>query len=358
VDLIWINGKNYLLSDFINAPDKIKRLPTLEQDVISFIADWTSGKSKFELKTSGSTGKPKTAIITRDQMITSAEMTISFFNLRRGRKALLCLNPNYIAGIMMIVRSIIGELKLYVLSPSSNPLIHENLDYQFSLTALVPYQVAEIMKDPGSIANFLKIDNVLIGGADIPEDHVIKIQSYKNCVYQTFAMTETVSHIALKRLSGRNPSDVYEAFEEIEIGSDDRGCLTVKGAVTGNKKIITNDLIELVDDNKFRWKGRFDEVINTGGIKININSLEVKIGHIFTSHKIKNNFFISSGEDLRLGEKIILVIETEKALIDKKDILRLLKNDLLRYEVPKEIYTVEQFVLTETGKINRKVRLI
>jgi len=357
VDLIWINGKDYILGDFINAPAKIKRLPTFEKDVISFITDWTSGKSEFELKTSGSTGHPKTAIITRDQMIISAEMTTSFFHLRRGSKVLLCLNPNYIAGIMMIVRSIIGELKLYALSPSSNPFLHYKLDYEFSLTALVPYQVAEIVKDPGSTINFRKIDNVLIGGADIPEDLLNKIQTCNNSVYQTFGMTETVSHIALKRLSGINSSDVYEVFEEIEIGSDDRGCLTVKGPITEGKKIITNDLIELVNKKKFRWIGRFDEVINTGGIKININSLEGKISHIFNSNKINNNFYISSRKDLKFGEKIILLIETKKSLVDKKHLLGLLKDQLFKYEVPKEIYTVEQFQLTETGKINRKVNL-
>lgn len=357
MDSVWIVGNFYPLEDYIFTPAKIKKLDTLERDVISFMVDWFSGKETFNLKTSGSTGRPTVITIQRDQMIASAEMTLNYLNVTKGRKALLCLHPSYIAGLMMIVRSIIGELDLYVISPSSNPLKRNDLIFDFDIASFVPYQVAEILSNTLSRDNFRKIRNVLIGGADISENLIRKMRAYENNIYQTFGMTETVSHIALKRISGIVESDSYEVLEGIEISKDDRGCLIVKGRITGNEKITTNDLVDLIDDKRFMWKGRIDQVINTGGIIINIDDLESRIRNVFSVNNINNIFFIAGIEDVKLGEKVILVFETRNKVIEEERILGLLRQHLSRYEIPKKIYTMENFFLLDTGKIDRKANL-
>jgi len=357
VDSVWIDGNFYPLDSYIYTPAKIKKLDTLERDVISFMVDWLSGKEIFKIKTSGSTGRPTVITIHRDQMMASAEMTLNYLNVKKGRKALLCLHPSYIAGLMMIVRSIIGELNLYVISPSSNPLKRNDLIFDFDLASFVPYQITEILNDTISGDNFRKIRNVLIGGADISEILIRKMRTYENKIYQTFGMTETVSHIALKRISGIAESDSYEVLEGIQISKDDRGCLIVKGRITGDERIITNDLVDLIDDKRFIWKGRIDQVINTGGIIINIDDLEGRIRDVFNVSNINNNFFVAGIDDFKLGEKVILVIETRNKVIEEEHIHGLLRQHLSRYEIPKKIYTLEDFVLLDTGKIDRKAIL-
>jgi O-succinylbenzoic acid--CoA ligase len=354
VDSIWINGEIYKVADYIN-PKRLDQLNSFAKDIISFIIDLRSGKKEFKIKTSGSTGSRKVISIHRDQMIASAEMTLSFLDIRKGGRALLCLNPNYIAGIMMIVRSYIGKLDLFALSPSSNPLLDEQLNYDFDLTALVPYQLYEILNKRRSTSNFKKIAYVLIGGADLPERLKDKMQSFHNNIYLTFGMTETVSHVALKRISGEHVTDYYEVPHGIEIDLDDRGCLTVTGRITGGKRIVTNDLIDLVDNKRFKWKGRIDQVINSGGIMINLKDLDIRIRSIFQQANILNDFFIASRADQQLGEKIILILQTQNKVTDKERIRHLLKKKLSKYDVPKEIHTVSQFRLTETGKIDKHI---
>lgn len=353
MDSLWINGAYYQIADFLKSHEKIEALNAFDKGIISFIIDWISGKKVFELKTSGSTGQPKTICIRRDQMIASAEMTISYFNLKKGDKALLCLNPEYIAGKMMIVRSLVGQLDLYVLPPASNPLLNDEIDFEFNLIALVPYQISEILCNKQSIINFKKIKIVLIGGAELSEGVLKKLRKFRSRIFQTFGMTETVSHMALKRLSGDGISGLYEVLEGIEADTDERGCLTVQGKITGDKKIVTNDLVDFVDDSRFKWKGRIDQVVNTGGIIINIKDLENKIRNILKSNDMLNNIIVASLADIKLGEKIILLIETKSNEIDIKYLKGLLKNYLTKYEIPKEIYTIDNFQLTDTGKINR-----
>jgi O-succinylbenzoic acid--CoA ligase len=354
MDSIWINGHSYNLAYYIHDPTKTQYLDTFEEGIISFIIDWKSGRKTFELRTSGTTGESKAITIYRDQMIASAKMTLSYLHLRKGDKLLLCLNPSYVAGIMMIVRSLVGDLELYVLSPTANPLLNRKLNYNFHLSSFVPYQVNEILKHPRSLFNFKQIQNILIGGADIPDSLAQTLKAFENNIYQTFGMTETVSHVGLKRLSGQQASSFYEVPDGIEIDVDARGCLTVTGKITGGKTIVTNDLADLYEGKKFKWKGRIDQVINTGGIKIRINDLEDRIHSIFESADLTKSFFIAGFPDNKLGEKVILTIETQKEEIDEGNIRKILRSKLSRYEVPKEIYTYHKFPLTATGKIDKK----
>lgn len=357
MESIWINGKDIHLKDYTGDHTKISCLSSFEREIITFINEWIKGKEIFKLLTSGSTGPPKTISIHRKQMINSAEKTLDYLNIKKGGNALLCLNPKYIAGRMMIVRSLIGNLNLFAISPVSNPLLIDNLDYTFDLVALVPYQVTNILDHDRSTLRLKSIKNVLIGGAELPEGISTELKSFGNQIFQTFGMTETISHIALKKLSGETISGFYEVLEGIDIGLDDRGCLTVLGDITAGRKIITNDLVTWVDKRKFIWRGRIDQVINSGGIKLNIMEVENKIKQLFISENITYGIFVSGIPDLRLGERMILIVETLEEKIEIKKIKTIFSTGLSKYERPREIHPIKKFLYTETGKINRSATL-
>ena len=352
---VWINGDYHLLEDYIKDACRIDNLPVFEKEILSFIIEWKAGKDIFHLKSSGTTGSPKIITLHRDQMILSAESTLNFLGIPTGGKALLCLDPRYIAGKMVIVRSITGNMDLYAIDPKSNPLSGFEPDHLIDLASFVPYQVVEILEDPETSDKFRNIKNVLIGGAAISTRLEKKLGPYENRIFHTFGMTETVSHIALRQLSGLEQSRNFRVMPGISIGSDERGCLTIEGEITGNKKLLTNDLVKIMDEGEFVWKGRIDQVINTGGIKINLNSLEYKIREVLESISIHNNFFIEHIEDEKLGDKIVLILESGYVNINLESIKAAFKKRLSKYEIPRKIYVVQKFSRTDTGKINRKL---
>jgi len=355
VKSVWINGNCHLLEDYDEDTRNLDQLPVFEKEVLSFILEWRSGKETFKLKSSGSTGKPKELTLHRNQMIASAESTLEYLNITSGGRALLCLDPRYIAGKMVIVRSLTGNLDLYAYNPTANPLSEHEFDYSIDLSSFVPYQVVEILKNSHSYSNFKKIKNVIIGGAVISQELEEKLRSLGNNIYHSFGMTETVSHIALKQLSGIDQSQYFKVLPGIDIGIDRRGCLTVKGKISKGETIITNDLVEIKSNNVFKWKGRIDQVINTGGIKININTLEIKIREILESKNFQNDFFIGHISDEKLGQKIVMILESRNSAIDLDQIKGIIKMQLTRFEMPKNIYVIKKFALTDSGKINRRL---
>jgi len=355
VESVWINGNSYLLEDYDKDTRRLGLLPAFEKAVLSFIIDWRTGKETFKLKSSGSTGKQKEITLYRDQMIASAKSTLEYLNISSGGSALLCLDPRYIAGKMVIVRSLTGKLDLYAYNPMANPLSDHEIEYSLDLASFVPYQVVEILKDPYSFSIFRRIKNVLIGGAGISHELEEKLKSMGNRIYHSFGMTETISHIALKQLSGIDQSQYFKVLPGVDIGSDTRGCLTVKGKISRGKTIITNDLVEIKSNNAFEWNGRIDQVINTGGIKININSLEIKIREILESKNFRIDFFIDHIPDEKLGQKIVLIFESGNSEINLEQIKGILKMQLTKFEMPKNLYAIQKFGLTDSGKINRKL---
>lgn len=357
MESVWINGSFYKLEDYKKDSRIIDLLPEFEKEILSFIDEWRSGKDTFNFRSSGSTGKPKKITLHRDQMIASAESTLHYLNISTGGKALLCLDPRYIAGKMVIVRSFIGNMELFAINPTANPLSENKIADYIDLASFVPYQVVGILKHSYSLSEFKRIKNILIGGAAISQDLERQLKPLENKVWHSFGMTETVSHIALKILSGRNQSPYYKILPGISIGCDSRGCLTVKGKITQGDTIITNDLVDIKGKNEFVWKGRIDQVINSGGIKININLLEFKIREIFEAKNLHNDFFIDHLADEKLGEKIILIVESGSSEIDVDMIKEVLMNQLTKYEMPKKIFVIPRFVLTDSGKVNRRLCL-
>ncbi len=349
MDSIVLNGVNYNLDEIISGSARAST--DFDRSTIAFCQSWLTGKSEFKIQTSGSTGNPKEIVLSRAQMIASAEMTATALNLKSNYTALLCLDTNYIAGQMMLVRSFVVGMQIIAIEPSANPLAklgNQKIDF----AAFVPYQVQAIINE-----NSLKLDQVrtaIVGGA--PIDSWLKNQlANTNCqLYATYGMTETISHIAIMSINGINVSDHYSTLPDISISQDERKCLVISAPFLKNN-ITTNDIVELRGENEFKWIGRWDNVINTGGVKVIPEKLERSVEEIFNQSQLSNRFFIAGMPDKSLGQRVSLFIEGNQIdpAIEQKLILAM-KKTFTKYEVPKEIKYLEKFEETNTGKIDRK----
>jgi O-succinylbenzoic acid--CoA ligase len=265
MDTFVLNGTAYSRQQLLDGCVQAQ-LSDYERRVLQFCQQWLAGQETFTLQTSGSTGQPKAIQLTRAQMITSAHWTGEALGLRPGDRALVCLSVAYIAGMMMLVRGFELGLQVTVIEPMSRPLAHFPPTVRFDFTAMVPLQLHETLR--GTPHESVILDHmkaVLIGGAPISlalEEYSQRVQAP---LYHTYGMTETVSHIALRRFNGPQRSDYFLPFDEVRLGKDARGCLTITSALTRGETLQTNDLVALQTDGSFRWLGRIDNVINSGG---------------------------------------------------------------------------------------------
>ena len=253
----------------------------------------------------------------------------------------------------MIVRTLINDMHLYAVEPSADPFKKLPDDIEFDLCALVPLQLHEILKDDRSLEKFKRVRKVLIGGSDLSDELKNKIGEFKNHIFHTFGMTETVSHIALKRINGDNPDEHYYALPGVKLSVDDRDCLVISGDVTGNTPLITNDQVELITQSKFKWLGRNDHIINSGGIKMLIEVLEKKIESILREKQAYRPFFIAGIPDKKLGQKTAIVFESKGKPVNKEQFIGMLKNELKAYEMPKQWRVIPEFRRTSTQKMDR-----
>lgn len=313
----------------------IKEGDAYEQSIGEFFLDWFDKKDYIEMTTSGTTGLPKLVRLKKQAMIQSALATGDFFDLKPGDKALLCLPTQFIAGKMMLVRSLILGLELDVVSPSLHPLELNTTTYDF--VAMVPLQVQN------SIAGLSKVRKLIIGGAKLDSALEEKLLPLKTEIYETYGMTETITHIAAKRLG----DSVFSILPNVKISQDDRQCLVINVATISDEPIVTNDLVELLNEQQFKFLGRIDNVINSGGVKLIPEQIEAKL-----IGKINSRFFVTGLPDTTLGEKLVLVIEGEKQEFEPDffDVLG-------KYEKPKEIVFVSKFKENENGKLLRKPTL-
>jgi O-succinylbenzoic acid--CoA ligase len=350
-DEIAINNRSVIIEDILNKTTTPQT--PFEETTFSFILDWLSGAERFTLFTSGSTGTPKEITLTRNQLEQSARRTLNALDLKPNQTALVCLDTKYIAGKMMLVRALEGNLKIIATEPASNPLKNLSLSVQIDFTALVPLQLQEIIKDRISAERLNTIQKIIIGGAQVTSALEHEIQNLKGEAFATYGMTETVSHIALQQLNGKSKSPYFKVLDGISVSQDERDCLVIE-MPEFSEKIITNDLVELIDNNQFKWKGRWDNIINSGGYKISPEKVEREIERNLK----QRSFFISGIPDNRLGQKLILVIEGAKLTREEENqFLTQLKSTLHPYEIPREIFFVDHFILTDTGKINRNTTL-
>lgn len=310
---------------------------------------YASGQEIFVLHTSGSTGIPKPIALTRAQMQASARVTQRALDLRAGQQALVCLNVGYIAGTMMLVRGMELGLTMHIVAPTSLPFASLPHDLAIDFVALVPLQL-QAMLDAGQASVLNTLGVIIVGGAPVSEQLLEGIQRLSVPIFSTYGMTETVSHVALRRLNGVEATDSYRLLEGVEAATDERRCLRLRGAVTNHQWIQTNDVVEFLAPRKFIIVGRADNIINSGGVKIQLEKVERAIEK---TELIASRFFAWSEPDERLGQKLILVVESEKKL-DSELLQTRLIPELLTYELPKKVYFVKKFVETPTGKVDKR----
>ena len=235
-----------------------------------FLSEWNNDSLFVHVQTSGSTGAPKPVLAEKRRMLASARITNDFLGLREGDAALLCMSLDYIAGKMMVVRSIERGLKLITVEPSGHPLNHSQLatdDCQIDFAAMVPLQVYNTLQVPEERKRLLQIRHLIIGGGAIDEALGAELKNFPNAVWSTYGMTETLSHIALRRLSGPEASDWYIPFPSVKVSLSDDGCLVIDAPEVCPGRLVTNDIAE-ISPQGFRILGRKDNVICSGGIKI------------------------------------------------------------------------------------------
>ncbi len=345
---ISLNNVTYLQEDL--AIGRIEPQSQFERNVLAFCGDWISGKSQFILSTSGSTGAPKKITIAREQMTASAQMTAKALGLRHGDNALICLDIQHIAGIMMLVRSFVTGMNMVVVEPCANPLAGIPNKVQIDFAAFVPYQLSTIIASQKEKLEAMRC--VLVGGAPIDVQLKEKLKGIRCPLYATYGMTETISHIALQKLNGPDAQSHFQALPPIHLSTDERNCLVIKADYLP-EEITTNDLVKL-DGSKFQWLGRWDNVINSGGIKVVPEVLEQQLEKIFDLLIPRIRFFVTAIPDKEFGQKICLVIEgNEEDFPSVKKIRQDMQSALNPYHVPKEIKFITRFEETGSGKINR-----
>lgn len=305
-----------------------------------FLEEWNNPCDKILVHTSGSTGKPKAMWVEKKRMLNSACLTCDFLDLHNGDTALLCMPLDYIAGKMMVVRAIERDLKLISVPPSNHPLDCVNEDIAFA--AMVPSQVYCSLGNP----KLEKIRNLIIGGGPVSSQLQSALKDFPYAVWSTYGMTETLSHIALRRLNGPGKSEWYTPLKGVNISLNNDNCLIIDAPLVYEGILTTNDIAEINDEGLFRIIGRKDNVICSGGIKLQIEEIEEKLSTL-----IDYTFCISKRKDDKFGEVAVMLVEGEG---DKNAIEEICRSVLNKYEIPKEIIFVKNIPLTGTGKINRQ----
>lgn len=326
-----------------------EQLPEWEQALFAFLTNWFDDGERIGAQTSGSTGAPKPILLKKESMLASAKLTNQFFNLNQDDSILMCLSANYIAGKMMVVRAIAGDLNLIVVEPTSATTIDRKIEF----AAMVPMQVDTLLKTEAGFASLQNIAKLIIGGSAVSLLLEEQLQKLSTKCYATYGMTETVSHIALRSLNGKDKSNDYQALKGVTFSQDSRDCLVINAPHLQVEPFVTNDIINLKNNIEFEWLGRFDNVVNSGGVKLFPEVIEQKLSGI-----IEERFFISSFTDDKFGEIVGLIIESEPFTSEKLTKLELdLSNRLARFEKPRKIIFIPQFKETSSGKINRKISL-
>jgi O-succinylbenzoic acid--CoA ligase len=310
-----------------------------KEEVTSFIKSWGNDEKVIAIYTSGSTGKPKNIELAKEKIQISARKTLEYFNIEEGSSALLCLSLETIAGKMMLVRSLIGGLKLHVVTVSTNPILA--LKNPIDFVALVPMQLEAAVDT--AFEKLKSIKTILVGGAPVSEELIQKLKDKKITVFQSYGMTETISHVAIRKI-GFETEEYYQALPGITFSSDDQRLIIDYPEVL-SEKLRTNDCVNLIDSKHFQYLNRYDFIINTGGIKVNPEEIELKLKPL-----LKQAFFIWFVKDVHLGQKIVLVVQEMINLkLKKKDFTHYLN----KHEIPKKYCQIKDFVLSKSQKIDR-----
>ncbi|WP_298653223.1 AMP-binding protein [uncultured Proteiniphilum sp.] len=308
-----------------------------------FLKEWFSKSPTLRLHTSGSTGTPKEITVRKEQMLQSAKITCDFFDLKKNNKALLCLPMEYIAGKMIVVRALYAGLDIYPVEPDGHPLAATDIPFDFA--AMIPLQVYNSLQIGEERHRLSRIKRLIIGGGALDETLEKELKEFPNAVYSTYGMTETLSHIALRKVSGAEASRYYTPLPSVGLTLSENNALAIDAPLIADKPFITNDIAEFRPDGSFRIIGRRDNVINSGGIKIQTEEIE----RILHPH-INGNFAIATIPHPKLGEAIVLLIEQTT---DPVPVWKAIEQLLPHYQQPLHIYTVKAIPQTGNGKTDR-----
>lgn len=328
-----------------------------------FLSEWNNDSDRVLVHTSGSTGKPKPMMVEKKRMLNSARITCDFLGLKPGDSALLCMSLDYIAGKMVVVRSIERHLHLISVSPSGHPL--KDVNEEITFAAMVPMQVYNTLQVPEERERLCHIRHLIIGGGAIDASLEKELQTLPGdiAIWSTYGMTETLSHIALRRINGDESSEWYQPFDSVHISQTEEGCLVIDAPQVCAETLVTNDIVEIepyiynkVEKLRFRIKGRKDNVICSGGIKIQIEEVEA----LLKPH-LEKPFMLAKKKDEKFGEIAVLLTEDEDIKKVEATVRRLLSDESekssdhkkYKYWIPKEFRYVEHLPLTETGKPKR-----
>jgi O-succinylbenzoic acid--CoA ligase len=345
-------SQKFSIQDILSMSFDADQYNQLFLKTVAFVRSWFDDFSIIQQQTSGSTGKPKLINIEKKKMTASAKSTVETLNLPKGSSAFLNLNTDYIGGKMMVVRAIINQMELYIGDITSNPLKDLQVSSQIDFFSFVPYQLSQILSDTPENAQLINQSKaIILGGAPVSASLQSLIDQHLNCpVYSTYGMTETVSHIALKRLNANAPLNYFKALKGVHFSADENERLIIHAADIATKDpLVTNDVVKLIDQYTFDWLGRYDFVINSGGIKIHPEMVEKKISKVLTESSINFNFFIFPQEDEQLGEKVCLMVEGENDNFDWTPIFY----ELAKYEKPKAVFYLKDFARTASDKVDR-----
>jgi O-succinylbenzoic acid--CoA ligase len=360
IDSLQLNGKKFYYEEIARYSFR-DSIPVngYEAKVLEFCRNWLNGQQEFVVHTSGSTGPPKSIILQREQLEASARRTLPALGLQPADRTLVCLNVEAVSGMMMLVRGFLGDLDLTVIEPIANPLAFSRPEQPFDFISLVPYQLATIVQETPAkklVLDFAKA--ILLGGAPVDAALEAEVQKLKAPVYLTYGMTETASHIAWRRLNGPQPEPFFTAFPGLDLGQDDRGCLTIRGDVTNHQTIVTNDLVNLRDDATFEWRGRADNTINTGGAKVQLEKVEGVLAQALLQLQLDCRSFVTALPDAKLGSRLVAVLEGKPLDADTEAALaKQLAHFLSKYERPKAYYYTRHFAATPTGKVDKQATL-
>lgn len=306
-----------------------------------FTYDFLSPSPLIEVKTSGSTGIPKRVLVEKSRMRASAGMTCDFLQLKSGDTALLCMSLDYIAGKMMVVRALERGLKLIEVPPSGHPfadIARKNVSLAFA--AVVPLQLYNTLLVEEEREALMNTRHVIVGGGAVSPEVEKQLRSFPNAVWSTYGMTETLSHIAMRRLSGESASEWYTPMPGVSLTQDQDGCLVINAPALNPETLKTNDIVLLRPDGRFRILGRRDNVICSGGVKLQIEEIEQELMQYLSSP-----FIITKAADEKFGEIVVLL--TEGNTLQAECEIPEMRN---RFSKPKKIFHIDKIPQTETGK--------
>lgn len=341
---LLLQGMEYTAGDISRlVAEGAENCPPALWDLYLFLEKWFDASPVITVHTSGSTGTPKELVVRKDRMMQSARLTCEFLNLQAGDTALLCMNLRYIGAMMVVVRSLVAGLNLIVRPASGHPL--SDIEEPLRFAAMVPLQVYNTLRVPEEKERLEQTDILIIGGGAVDDTLEAEISALPTAVYSTYGMTETLSHIALRRLNGETASKHYYPFPSVELSLSAESTLVIKAPLICGEVLQTNDIACLYPDGSFTIAGRKDNVINSGGIKIQAEEMEKRLRPF-----IPVPFVVTSVPDPRLGQALTLLIAGQ---VDVRELESKLQTVLDAYHRPRHIFMTESIPQTENGKTDR-----